>query len=120
VIDREMLRNMFDGIAKQGRWDMSKPMLWGYFFTHREPKQLQAIVPALQGLDYEFVDIFQSKKDDPAKPDLWWLHVQRVEIHSVESLFARNEQLSEFAEEHQLDSYDGMDVGPPDSPERLS
>jgi hypothetical protein len=111
---------MFDGIAKQGQWDMSKPMLWGYFFTHREPKQLQAIVAALQGLDYELVDILQSKKDDPAKPDLWWLHVQRVEIHSVESLFAHNEQLSEFAEENQLDSYDGMDVGPPNSPERLS
>ena len=62
MIDREMLRNMFDGIAKQGRWDMSKPMPWGYFFTHREPKQLQAIVPALQGLDYEFVDIFNPRR----------------------------------------------------------
>ena len=37
--------------------------------------------------------------------------------HSVDSLFARNEQLYEFASEHGLDSYDGMDVGPVEIPE---
>ena len=33
MIDREMLREMFDSIAAKGQWDMSQPMLWGYFFT---------------------------------------------------------------------------------------
>ena len=42
--------------------------------------------------------------------------MQRVEAHSVDSLFARNEQLYEFATEHGLDSYDGMDVGPVRTP----
>ena len=39
MIDREMLREMFDSIAAKGQWDMSQPMLWGYFFTHRDPKR---------------------------------------------------------------------------------
>jgi hypothetical protein len=30
--------------------------------------------------------------------------VQRVEVHSVDSFFARNEQLDDFAREHRLDS----------------
>jgi hypothetical protein len=119
VIDRETLKEMFDSIAEQGQWDMSQPMLWGYFFTHSDPKRLHDVVPILQSRDYEFVDIFKSEEDDPAKAELWWLHVQRVEVHSVDSLFARNEQLDDFARGQRLASYDGMDVGPPDYPERL-
>jgi hypothetical protein len=119
VIDREMLKEMFDSIAAKGQWNMSQPMLWGYFFTHGDPKRLQEVVPILQSRDYEFVEIFKTERDDPAKADLWWLHVQRVEVHSVDSLFARNEQLGDFAIKHSLDSYDSMDVRPPDSPERL-
>jgi hypothetical protein len=120
MIDRDTLRKMFDNIAEQGDWDMSRPMLWGYFFTHGDPNRLREVVPILQSRDYELVDIYKSAKDDPAETDLWWLHVQRVEVHSVDSLYARNEQLGEFAKEHSLDSYDGMDVGPPDCPERLT
>jgi hypothetical protein len=52
----------------------------------------------LQALsDCEFVEIFKTEGDDPDKADLWWLHVQRVEVHSVDSLFTRNEQLTDFA-----------------------
>jgi len=68
-------------------------------------------VPELQAEDYEFVDVYLSDKDDPDDEDMWWLHVQRVEVHTVDSLFARNERLTEFAAHHGLDSYDGMDVG---------
>ena len=40
------------------------------------------------------------------------LHVERVETHSPESLFARNEELYGLADRLGLESYDGMDVGP--------
>ena len=103
---------MFESIADRGDWDMAKPMLWGYFFTNRDVAALRAAIPHLQNQDYEFVEVFRSEKDDPEGDDLWWLHVQRVEIHTVDSLFARNERLYEFASRHGLDSYDGMDVGP--------
>lgn len=112
MITREILQQMFDNIADEGRWDMTQPLMWGYFFTHSAKDPLAKVVPLLRERDYEFVDLYQSDKEDPADADLWWLHVQRVEIHSVDSLFARNEQLYEFASAHGLDSYDGMDVGP--------
>jgi len=113
LIDREALVEMFENIAERGEWDMSQPMLWGYFFTNHSRAALQAAVPSLQNDQYEFVDIYQSEKDDPSDEDLWWLHVRRVEVHTVDTLAARNERLSEFASRHGIDSYDGMDVGPP-------
>jgi hypothetical protein len=117
MIAREILQQMFDGISEEGQWDMSEPMMWGYFFTHPEKGPLARVVPLLQARDYEFVDLYQGDENNPADADLWWLHVQRVEAHSVDSLFARNEQLREFASDHGLDSYDGMDVGPVPGPE---
>ena len=103
---------MFESIADRGEWDMTQPMLWGYFFTNRDLTTLRAAIPHLQSQDYEFVEVFRSEKDEPQDEDLWWLHVQRIEVHTVDSLFARNERLYEFASRHGLDSYDGMDVGP--------
>ena len=112
MIDREALVKMFEDIAVRGEWDMSRPMLWGYFFTNREQAPLQTAALALQRDQYEFVDIYRSVKDDPDDEDLWWLHVQRVEVHTVDSLAARIDRLAEFASRHGIDSYDGMDVGP--------
>ena len=43
---------------------------------------------------------------------LLFLHVEREERHTVESLYARNQDLYRFAAEFGLESYDGMDVGP--------
>jgi hypothetical protein len=118
MIEREMLEQMFANMAEQGVVDMNEPLLWGFFFTNATESPLRAAVPALQERGYEFVDVWQTEKDDPEDEDLWWLHVQRVEVHSVDSLFARNEQLYEFAARHGLDTYDGMDVGPVGKPEQ--
>lgn len=87
---------------------MSRPMPWGYFVTLRDLKRLDDVVPILPCCDYKLLDIVKIEKDDPVAADLWWLQFQRVEIHSVGSLFAWNEQLGDFATELGLDSYDGM------------
>ena len=120
MIDREILQEMFDSIAKRGDWDMSQPMLWGYFFVHPNADPLRAAVAHLEAAGYELVDLYPSDQDDSNAEDTWWLHVQRVEVHTVDSLFARNEQLYEFAEKHGIDSYDGMDVGPVEAEGRPS
>ena len=33
MIALESLEEMFSNIASGAKWDMSQPMLWGYFFT---------------------------------------------------------------------------------------
>jgi hypothetical protein len=40
------------------------------------------------------------------------LHVERIEAHSPQTLLARNEMLYDLANQLELNSYDGMDVGP--------
>lgn len=112
VITKDSLVEMFANISKKTTWDMSGPMLWGYFFTDSSPQKLESVVSELEKGGYRYVEIFQADKESQSEPDVWWLHVEKVEIHSPETLNIRNQQLYEFARKHGLDSYDGMDVGP--------
>ncbi len=109
---REQLEQMFTNIAQKTDWDMSKDMLWGYFFTNPSHQPLELASRDLSKLGYRVVSIYPADKESSADPDLWWLHVERVETHSVTSLFKRNAELSIFATRLGLASYDGMDVGP--------
>lgn len=106
MISREQLKEMFDEIARSAGWDMSKPMLWGYFFTHTSREELETAARRLREEGYRVVEI--SEDDDEP---LFWLHVERVEAHTVDSLYERNESFYELAAELGLESYDGMDVG---------
>lgn len=109
---REALTSMYANISKKTTWDMSKDMLWGYFFTNRSRAPLDMAAKDLSRAGYRVVEVYLSDKEDSTAPDLWWLHVERIETHSIDSLLKRNAELVEFAKAHHLVSYDGMDVGP--------
>ncbi|MFC5462647.1 ribonuclease E inhibitor RraB [Massilia niabensis] len=103
---------MFAQIAEQSNWDMSQEMLWGYFFTNAQRQPLELAARELAKSGYRVVNIYLSDKNKPSDPDLWWLHVERIEHHSVDSLHLRNNEHASFATKWGLTSYDGMDVGP--------
>ena len=86
VITKESLAEMFDNISNNTKWDISKPMLWGYFFTDDSREDLQRAAPLLEAQGYRLVDIYLGDKDSPQEPDLWWLHVEKIEVHTVTSL----------------------------------
>jgi len=109
---REQLQQMFTSISQQTKWDMSRDMLWSYFFTSPSREPLEAASEDLSRLGYRVAKIYRSDKKSPQDGDLWWLQVERVETHSVASLLQRNAELSSFAGSHALTAYDGMDVGP--------
>ena len=111
-ISLESLEGMFDNIQKETEWDTSKALLWGYFFTHNEPKKLKEASAILESKGYRIVDIYLSDKDDANDPDLFWLRVSKVEIHTPKTLDEQNDEFYIFAHGIGLDSYDGMDVGP--------
>lgn len=112
MITRDQLLEMFAGMRKDTSWDLSAPLLWGYFFIHGSADRLHEVAPLLEAQGYRIVDIYQSEPDDKDDPDLWWLHVEKAEVHTPDTLDARNQQLYAFADAHGLDAYDGMDVGP--------
>ena len=107
----DQLEEMFESIRIAGRWNMQEPMLWGYFFTDISSEKLQGVVPLLEQDGYRYVNLFEPELDDADEP-YFFLHVEREEVHTVLSLFERNSQLEDFAERHEIATYDGMDVGP--------
>ena len=112
VITIDQLDQMFSNIKEQGQWDLSKPLLWGYFFTDNDPEKLASIAPKLENMGYKYVGIFQADKEDPKEPDIYFLHVEKIEVHDSKSLDVRNDEFYIFANKEGIDSYDGMDVGP--------
>lgn len=95
----------FAQIAKNTNWDMQKPMLWGYFFTSEWRLPLEVSRRLLGFIGYRFVDL--SCRDDK----IWWLHLEYVEVHDVNTLSVRDVRLSRFAS-LMYSGYDGWDVGP--------
>ncbi len=110
-MDRKAIEEMFAEIHQRGRWDISAPLLWAYYFTDEQAERLRAAASDLEDMGYRYVSVFPAEKEDASDADLWSLHVERVEVHTVDSLLARNAALEEFAETHDLRSFDGPDVG---------
>jgi hypothetical protein len=108
----EQLDEMFNNIADQDQWDLSKPLLWGYFFTDNDTNKLELAMPKIQSMGYKVVGIFQAQKEDENEADLFYLHIEKPEIHNSKSLDKTNDKFYIFAYQNGLDSYDGMDVGP--------
>lgn len=111
MINRDRLEEMFSDIRKKTNWGIDGPMLWGYFFTDRDSQKLAVASSALQAQGYRFVDIFVPELDEGVE-EYFFLHVEKEEVHTVDSLDRRNRELYAFAEQFNLGSYDGMDVGP--------
>ena len=117
MISKGQLQDMFDSISESTNWDMSGDMLWGYFFTDSDKSALEQVAPILDEMGYAVKSIYLADKESEDEPDLWWLHVEKVESHSIESLNTTNLVFYEFAEKYGIDSYDGMDVGPVATPD---
>jgi hypothetical protein len=111
MIELDQLEEMFANIAEGAKWDMSQPMLWGYFFTDRSREKLESVVPALERDGCRYVALFVPELDEGQEP-YYFLHVEKEEVHTPASLHERNAQFYALADLHGLDSYDGMDVGP--------
>ena len=110
-ISRAQLETMFANMRAGAPWNVDGPLLWGYFFTSPDRASLEAVSTTLVAQGYRFVEIRPGEKESQSDPDIWWLHVERVERHTVETLHARNTQFYAFAATLKRLTYDGMDVG---------
>lgn len=108
MISLEEIENMYSRMHSNGI-DTNKEMLYGYFFTNKEPSKLEELAKELRENNYKFVSIHQDEDL------LYWLHLERVEIHNAKSLFDLNKLLYKIADKYGVNSYDGFDVGNKDS-----
>ena len=102
---------MFDNIKKSTDWNIDGLMLWGYFFTDPSAEKLQSLKSKLPGDCYSFVDLFVPELEND-EDEYYFLHVERIESHTVLSLHSRNLEFYALADQLGIDTYDGMDVGP--------
>ena len=107
MITLDDLREMFTNMRRDAPWNADGDLLWGYFFTDRNPEKLQPVAERLSTAGYRVVRLYPT--DDGSTH---FLHVERVETHTPESLHARNQEFYALASEIGIESYDGMDVGP--------
>jgi hypothetical protein len=107
AITLQDLEDMFANMRAKTKWDVDGEMLWGYFFTDTDPKKLERVVEPLTNGGYHFVRIYET-----GDKRTHFLHVERVEKHTPQTLHARNAEFYRLAEKFGLESYDGMDVGP--------
>jgi hypothetical protein len=111
MITKEDMVDLFANMKENAPWDITKPLLWGYFFSDQDKARLEAAAPLLAAKGYQVVGIFDSKPDSDT-PALWWLHLEKVEKHTVDTLHALNQEFYQFAAANQIETYDGMDVAP--------
>jgi hypothetical protein len=104
-ISHAQLEVMFKNMREGAPWNVDGPLLWGYFFTNKQKAPLEDAAKVLAARGYRVVEIYRNDK-------AWWLHVDKVERHTVDSLDERNAEFYAFAKQQGLESYDGMDVGP--------
>ncbi len=103
----EQLEDMFPQMRAQAPWNMDGDLLWGYFFTDPDPQKLHSLAEHLASGGYRVMSVYET--DDGSTH---FLHVERVETHTPETLHARNNELGSPAESFGVETYDGMDVGP--------
>lgn len=104
IISKEKIDQMFANMKANGV-NSNTVMLWGYFFTNEKSGPLKIVASELEQKKFKFVEIYQDSGQ------IYWLHMERQEIHNSESLFELDKDLYAIAEKYKLRSYDGFDVG---------
>jgi len=112
---RDVTEEMFNRVREKTDWPIDTgDCLWGYFFLNTDLSKLTSAGRLLEAQGYRIAAILSDEDDPeraPSDPASYWLHVEKVECHSVDSLLAREEQLREFARMNGLRGYDGVEVG---------
>lgn len=106
MITIEKIEEMYSNMKSNGV-DITADFLYGYFFVSNKKALLEKAVPDLEAMNFKFVDIYQSDDNN------WWLHVERIESHSAQTLFDLNKKLYAIADKYKIE-YDGYDLGNPD------
>ncbi len=106
MIEKKAIEQLFAKMRKAG-WNMEQELAWGYFFKDGHKARLQKLAEQLVLQGYEIIDINQSYPDK-----IFWLQVEKIEQHSIDSLDKRNQQFSQLTQQMHIHAYDGMDVSP--------
>lgn len=108
----EGIREIFNAAKNEDNWNLNEEMLYSYYFVDEDVDKLEKLGLKLEEDGYDFVDIFELGDDETDESTgEYLLHIDKVEIHTPESLAQRNVEFQKLAEEYELKTYDGWEFG---------
>jgi Regulator of ribonuclease activity B len=106
MISIKQIEIMFEKMRADGKFNVDSPLLWRYFFAGKSKESLTALKTYLVERGFRFVDIYPSSDKRG-----FWLHIERIEVHTPQTLDELNLWFYGLVDQFQIDTYDGMDVG---------
>lgn len=103
VSDVNRLMELFHRMQIDG-FDISKPLLWGFYFINSERDRLSLLFEELKQYNYKLEAIKKSGSRE------WQLKVTKVDTLTPEKLHRRNVVFNELANHFSVKLYDGWDV----------
>ena len=120
MITRETLDDFFSSTRElkrsgKAKFDIDGECRWSFFFTDTDSKRLVDLGKMMEDSGYEYVGLLEPTPEDDDQQTIF-MRCDRLEKHTVDTLFKRNSELYAVAAEQGVASYDGMDVGHVDGP----
>ncbi len=108
----EGIREIFADAKREDNWNLAEEMLYSYYFVDQSVDKLEKLGLKLEADDYDFIDIFELGDEETEKSTgEYLLHIDKVEIHTPETLALRNVEFQKFADEYEIATYDGWEFG---------
>jgi hypothetical protein len=108
----EGIRKIFEDAKSEDNWNLNEEMLYSYYFVDENVDNLEKLGLKLEEDGYDFVDIFElGDEETDESTGEYLLHIDKVEVHTPESLAQRNVEFAKLAEEYELKTYDGWEFG---------
>ncbi len=115
MITKEMIDDFFQHtreLRDEGDvvFDIDDDCRWSYFFTDSDMVKLSELGSFLKKQGYEPIGFLEPPPDNEDQNSIT-LRLDKVEQHTVDSLYERSEELTELTVKYGVSGYDGMDVG---------
>jgi regulator of RNase E activity RraB len=108
----EGIKEIFETARTEDGWNLDEEMLYSYYFVDTSIEKLEKLGLYLEKQGYDFVDIFElGDEETNESTGEYLLHIDQVEVHTPESLAQRNVEFQKFADEYEIESYDGWEFG---------
>jgi hypothetical protein len=108
----ETIREIFAQAKQEDNWNLDEPMLYSYYFVDESIEKLEKLGLHLENEGFDFVDIFELGDEETGESTgEYLLHIDKVEIHTPESLAERNVRFQQLADEYEIETYDGWEFG---------
>ncbi|CAN5128019.1 hypothetical protein BH09PAT1_BH09PAT1_1890 [soil metagenome] len=100
--------SQFQTIKTKTKWDITKPLVWGYYFYDHDQTKLDHV--ALQLKKQGFMDV-RILPAAGSTDNNYLLYVSEKVVLTPELLYKQSQEFAKLATTNHLESYDGWEAG---------